>query len=275
MKKKRMIFFMCLICCVCMLTSVLPVSAADADGFADVYYRLQDEAGLLSEDEWLYLQGLLDEVSVRQRLDVTIATTDTLGGLSVSAYADDWYDRCEYGYGVNRDGILLLLSMEERDWYISTCGFGIQAFTDAGIDYIVEQMIDDLSDGNYAQAFETYIEYCDAFVTQARIGEPYDRGNLPKEPLSPIWLGISLLLGLVVAGCVVAVMWRQLKSVRPQAAANSYIRSGSMHLRERSDLFLYHTVTRTPRPKDPPSEGGSSTHTSSSGTTHGGHGGKF
>jgi hypothetical protein len=42
--------------------------------------------------------------------------------------------------GENRDGVLLLVSTGDRKWHISTCGYGITAFTDAGIQYLGEQM---------------------------------------------------------------------------------------------------------------------------------------
>ena len=69
----------------------------------------------------------------------------------------------------------------------------------------------------------------------------------------------------------------KLKSVREKAAADSYVKRDSMVLRENSDLFLYHTVTKTARAKDSDSgsDSGSSTHTSASGATHGGGSGKF
>ena len=64
--------------------------------------------------------------------------------------------------------------MEDRDWALSTHGYGITAFTDAGCDYIAEQFKSSLSDGEYEKAFEIYIDQCDAFVTQAREDRPYD-----------------------------------------------------------------------------------------------------
>ena len=64
-----------------------------------------------------------------------------------------------------------------------------------------------------------------------------------------------------------------LKSVRAQAAANSYVRRDSMQLTMDRDLFLYRTVTATPKPKDRDSN--SSSHTGSSGTSHGGRSGSF
>ena len=62
-------------------------------------------------------------------------------------YADDLYDYCQYGYGPDMDGVLLLVSVGDRKWHISTCGYGITAFTDAGIQYLGEQMTPFMADG--------------------------------------------------------------------------------------------------------------------------------
>ena len=253
----------------------IPAAAAggDEEGFADEYYRLMDMADLLSDAEEQKLLNALDEVSERQKLEVVIITTDTLEGSDIVSFADDLYDYCQYGYGTNRDGVLLLISKENRDWYISTCGYGITAFTDAGIQYIGGQMKSDLSAGNYAAAFRTYIEKCDEFITQARTGKPFDKSSLPRSPMSAIWVPISLIVGIAMAVITVGGMKAQLKTVRFQPEAKNYIRDGSLNITQSRDLFLYRTVTRTEKSRD--EDSGSSTHTSSSGTTHGGGGGKF
>lgn len=247
---------------------------AAAEGFADEYYRLIDAADLLSDSEESALLQALDEVSERQKLEVVIVTTDTTEGSDVASYADDLYDYCNFGYGPSRDGLLLLISMEDRDWYISTCGYGITAFTDAGIQYIGKQMKSDLSAGNYAAAFRTYIEKCDEFITQARTDKPFDKSNLPKAPMPAMWALVSLAVGILVAITVVGSMKAKLKTVRFQSEAGNYVRDGSLNITQSRDLFLYRTVDRTERHKDD-EDSGSSTHTSSSGTTHGGGGGKF
>lgn len=235
--------------------------------------RLTDEAGLLNSQESSGLLARLDEVSERQKMDIVIVTTNSLQGSSAMDYADDFYDKNGYGYGSGKDGVLLLISMEDRDWWISTCGYGITAFTDAGIEYLSEQFLKDLSDGNYEAAFQTYISQCDEFIAQARKGRPYDRSNLPHEPLSPLWMLAALGIGLVSALIAVAVMKGRLKTVRSQGTAGSYVREGSMHITDSREFFLYRNVHRTARPQQTSS--GSSTHTSSSGASHGGGGGKF
>ena len=271
---------LCAVLAALMLLVALAVPAFAADGFADRYYRMSDSAQLLTEDEDNELEASLEELSVRQRFDVVIATIDSLEGVDytgMEAYADDLYDSCQFGYGANRDGVLLLISKGDRKWHISTSGYGITAFTDAGIQYLGQQMTPDMADGDYAAAFRTFIRWTDKYVTAAREGHPYDVNNMPHEPLSMMYLGLALVIGLVTALIVTGVMKSQLKSVAPQRDASGYVRQGSMRLTNQRDYFLYRDVHRTERPKasDSGDSGGSSTHTSSSGSTHGGGGGSF
>lgn len=263
------------------LAAALAVPAfAVEGGFADLYYRMNDSANVLTEDEDHELEDTLEELSLRQSFDVVIATIESLESVdytSMEEYADDLYDFCQFGYGADRDGVLLLVSVGDRKWHISTCGYGITAFTDAGIQYLGEQMTPDMADGDYAAAFRTFVQWSDAYIDAARSGRPYDVKNLPREPLSLMYLFLALGIGLVLAWVIVGVMKSRLRSVAFQENAASYVREGSMNLTNSRELFLYRDVHRTERveEKDSDSSGGSSTHTSSSGTTHGGGGGSF
>ena len=248
-------------------------------GFADLYYRMNDSADVLTAEEDSELEDALEELSLRQSFDVTIATVESLESVgydSMEAYADDLYDYCQFGYGPDMDGVLLV-SVGDRKWHISTCGYGITAFTDAGIQYLGEQMKPFMAEGDYAAAFRTFVQWSDTYIDAARAGRPYDVKTLPRDPLSPMYLVLAVGIGLVLAWVVVSVMKSQLRSVAFQENAASYVREGSMNLTNSRELFLYRDVHRTERPKESSSSdsGGSSTHTSSSGTTHGGGGGSF
>ena len=269
MKKRILIVALALMLLVSIAVPALATSMYAPGG------RVVDNAELLTSTERRELTKLLDEISQRHQADVVVVTTDSLLGKTPRAFADDFYDENGYGYGPNYDGVLLLVSMEDRDWYISTCGFGITAFTDAGIEYISEQFLSDLSNGWYADAFTVFAQQCDAFLTQARAGDPYDVHNLPKEPFSFVfWAVVSLVIGLVVALIYTAILKGQLKTVRPRWEASEYVRQGSLDITTAHELFLYRNVTRRAKPKDSGS-GGSRTHRSSSGRSHGGGGGKF
>lgn len=251
------------------LLAVLLVLSLTVFGVHAQADRLDDGASLLFGSEERNIRQMLDEISTRQGVDLVIVTTDSLEGKTPMEYADDYYD---YG-GYRPDGILLLVSMEDRDWWISTKGYGITAITDAGLQYISDRFVPYLSDEEYGEAFEIFAQLCDEFITQAKTGDPYDTHNLPKEPFDvTVSLLIALAVGLVVTLIITGKMKRELKSVRQQAKADDYIAAGSLQLTQSRDLFLYTHLDRQERPK---SSSGSSTHVSSSGSTHGGGGGKF
>lgn len=269
----RRIIIIGLLLALCVL---LPLSGVAEGGIPQERQlpRLVDEADLLTAGEEESLLSLLDEISERQQCDVVVVTVDSLEGKSSTAYADDFYDYNGYGMGPGDDGVLLLISMEYRDWAITTYGFGITALTEAGLDYIEEQFLPKLSAGDYYAALERFASVCDRFLAQAREGTAYDRDHMPLEPLDSIWILISLVIGAVLALIITGVMRGQLKSVRSQPLASDYVKPGSFALTEQRDLFLYRTVVRHARPKES-SSGGSRTHTSSSGRSHGGSHGKF
>ena len=70
MKKKIISLLLVLALCLGMTFSV---SAEDAEGFANDYCRVQDMAGLMTDSEEAKLNDILDELSIRQKMDVVIA----------------------------------------------------------------------------------------------------------------------------------------------------------------------------------------------------------
>ena len=120
---------------------------------------LVDEAGLLTEEESSALLNKLEDISRRYENEVGIVTVNSLEGKTAEAYADDYYDYNGYGYGENDDGLLLLISMGEREWAISTYGYShTTAFTDAGLEYIRGEFQSKLSSGEYAKAFNCFAD---------------------------------------------------------------------------------------------------------------------
>ena len=271
MKKNRHILPTLLICVLLIVTLIPPVSALAADAG----YYFVDDAGLLTDEQAASIESQLSELSEKHAMDFVIFTEENADISSPMDAADDFFDYNDYGTGADRSGTILYLNLATRDCWISARGDGITAFTDAGMDYIIEQITDPLSDGDYESAFENYISLCDDFAAQAETGTPYDVDHMPKEPF-PFFgnLLISLLIGLAAAGIYLLVLRGQLKSVAPNESAADYMVPGSLHLTKEREFFLYHTVHRTQRAEND-SNGGSDTHVSSSGATHSGRGGKF
>lgn len=273
-----------------LLAAVLPCALA-----ASELPQVIDKAGLLSASERDALETKAAALREEYEMDVVILTVDSLHGKQPQDYADDYYDENGYGCGEEKSGLLFLISMEERDWYISTCGEAIYAFTDYGIQQVGETALPYLSDGEYYEAFDAYLDelpaYFSAYRSSASPDGYADTSGDTSGDYSPTGpekvayyavlysanLKLSLLLGLVVAGITVLVMRASMNTKRLQSGASDYLKQGSFHLNRQQDLFLYSHVSKTHRPQNNDSSdgGGSSTHTSSSGTSHGGGGGKF
>lgn len=252
MKRRIITFFLAVLLCLTAASTVFAESAVS---------RVVDDAGLFTQQEKDALSSALDEVSQKQGADIVVVTVSTLDGSSPMDYADDFYDYNGYA----EDGVLLLISIQDRDSYISTRGSGIRALNDAKIEHILDEIAPDLSEGRYAEAGMSFARLCDECFTQAQEDAAF--------PFA-LCLLFALAVGFVVALIVTGHMKRQLKSVRAQYAAGSYVRANSMNVTESHELFLYHRVSRHPKPQNNGS-GGARTHISSSGHVHGGGGRKF
>ena len=57
---------------------------------------------------------------------MTAALVNSLGGSSVQDYADDLYDMCDFGYGADRDGVLLLVSWKTMTGTFPHLGMELQ-----------------------------------------------------------------------------------------------------------------------------------------------------
>ncbi len=282
---KRRMFALFLLLSLCLLC-VLPAFAAEASLSGPSGRPLVvDNAGLLTAQEVQKLTSRLEEISARQAMDVAVVTTLSLDGKTERDYADDFYDENEIGQGENKDGILLLISESERVWAISTSGSCIDAFTDSDLDYIAGNLLPYLSDGDWSGAAISFADDCGPCLSAY---EP-DDGNYSDDTdddydytpsvmyFNSVWLIGSLLVGLIVALIVTLSMKRGMKSVSMKSSAADYLRSGSFTPGRSEDLFLYHTVSVTAKPKDDDNDRGgfSSTHVSSGGSTHGGRSGSF
>ncbi len=251
--------------------------------------RVVDHAGLFTAEEASQLETQAKSIADTYGMDVVILTENTLSGKSPQDYADDYYNAKGYGQGDDASGMLLLISMEERDWYLSTCGDAIYALTDYGIQQLGEELVSGLQIG-YAIGVRTFLnallDYLDAYKNGSPVdgyssqnGNFYhgDRENVIhyRGSASPD-LTLSIILGLVIAVISVGAMAFSMNSKRPQRSASGYLNRGSFRLLRNQDMFLYSNVTKTRKPEPQNhSGGGSSVHHSSGGRSHGGGGGKF
>ena len=248
--------------------------------------QIIDIADLLSDQEMIELESQADNLMDTYGMDVVILTVDSLKGQSAQNKADNFYDENQYG----DNGVLFLLAMEEREWYISTCGNAIYALTDYGIQQIGNVMLPYLSEGDYYGAFEVFLDELPIYFDALESGKPIDgyadysgdyyHGDQEEivyyEKDSGPSLLISLIIGIAVAGISVLIMRSTMNSKRPQHSAVDYLKRDTYHMHAMQDLFLYSRVNKVRRQETTSSGGGgSSVHSSSGGRSHGGGGGRF
>lgn len=218
-----------------------------------------DDAGLLTSAEIAQLEERSAQFYTDTGMELVILTVDSLDGKTVMAYADDYFDA---NYGEN--GILLLIAMQEREWHISTTGTAIEAFNDVDLMGMEDGIMKYLPEGKYFKAFDRFLSDAEYYWNNEEVTD-FEAS-----------LVIGLPVGLVIALITILIMRGTMNTKNAQRAASEYQVDGSFNLRKHQDLFLYSRVTKTAKPKDTDSgSSGSSVHTSSSGRSHGGRGGKF
>ena len=255
MKKTGAIITLILLLC----TVLFPLSVS-----AEHPPELIDVPNMLSESEYIELSEKLAALRDTYGVDVAFIISDEMITEDAQAEADDIYDSYEYGVGENYDGILYFVCETTHEYAFSTCGRAIEIFNDDGLEYIAEAMLPYLKKGDYYQAGMVYADKCAELMGMAANGEPY------KKKINILYVIAGIIL--IPLAAAFAFMTRKLTKMNTavmQPGAANYMKPGSMNMDFSRDIFLYSTVSKREKPKE------SSTHTSSSGRTHGGRSGSF
>lgn len=239
--KLNKIFSAILAAAMCLTFTAVNVSAANAD-------KVVDNADILTDSEEQQLEAKMTGIVDKYGYDIAVVTVNSTDGKSMMDYADDYYDYNYYG----EDGLMLLYNYSTNEAYITTDGKGIRAFTDNGIQNVGKEVRPYLDSDDYYKAFDSFTNVSEQYI------EAYIKKRLIVAAL------ISLGIGLVIAAIVCLVLKSQLKTAVLQTNATEYVRKGSKNVTYARDIYLYKKVTSRKI------ESESSTHTSSSGDTHGG-----
>lgn len=228
-----------------------------------------DEPGILNGSEYSALLDRAEELSQRYGIDTILYITSTLNGRDPQKVADDIFDDPDMGYGYGDDfsGVLLLYVVEDRDLAISTYKDGFMALSDSRIDALLDGIVPDLSNGRYYDGLNHYLSQLETYYAAFENGE-YDH-EFEHGPM-PMYLRvlIAVIIGLIVSLINILIMRSKMRTAVRQSGAADYITPGSYDLYHCRDIYLYSKTSRTRRQTD--SGSGHSSHTSSSGRSHGG-----
>lgn len=120
---------------------------------------LSDDAGLFSKSEETLLNERLAQIREEYSFDIAIHTTNSFDGKSAKEYADDYYDENGYGYGVSKDGCVLVINEKEGEWYLSTGGNGATLINDERLEHIKDAVQPERKDKQYYDAVSTFLNY--------------------------------------------------------------------------------------------------------------------
>lgn len=258
--------------CACVIA--MPAHAAAA--------HVYDEAGILTADEISQLEAQADEVEQTRGFSVNIVTVEDYKAVSTVSV----FDAAVAKYkelsldGSDGSGIVLMLSMKERDYSVAVNGDrGNYAFNREGRALLTGFFLDDFADNEWYKGFSDYIKWCGVYVAAADAGHPFSDENPPEDAtdlLLVIAMGIggSLVAAAVLTALVMAALMRRMRSVEPASNASAYV-SGQLQLDDRRDVFTHTTTVREVVVEKSSGGGGGGGSVSSSSGGFSGTSGKF
>lgn len=232
--------------------------------------RVYDYAEVLTEQEENDLRSYIEECEARAGMDIVLVTIredmeadGQWWEQSMMEYADDFYDRGNYGYNaVHGDGVLLL-----DNWYegqagswLSTCGKAIEPFGNRQIDRVLDAVSEYVEENPY-RAYRAYVKEVAAVITGGSISS-----QIP-------WGGVILLPVFIVI--IYVMVHLQQTKVRDTTAPSTYIKDNKLEMHDMRDAFIRKNVVTRHIPRNTGGSsggGGGSSHRSSGGVSHGGGG---
>lgn len=265
-----------------LLAAVLaPIPALAADEINGDGFYVIDLCGLLSDPEAQTLASAAETITRTYGCGVHIGVIGDMrdyGFTNIEDCAEEFFN--SFGLGVDPDhtGILLLLSMAERDYDIDAHGeFAHYAFTDYGKTTISDVFLDNFRNDDWFGGFFDYLSRCEVMLQLARSGEPVDitASQRAQSRITPAGLLISLVISLLIAWLICSALKGRNKSVRAATNADAYVPAGAVAFRIRDDRFSHQTVTRRRIERSERSGGGGGGGTTVSSGGHSHSSGKF
>lgn len=237
-----------------------------------------DDANLFTQEEIVELNQEASAISNSYNMDIVILTTNDAKGKTSRDYGDDYFDENGYGVGSDLDGILFLIDLDNGELYISTSGIGIKYLTDSRIESLIDQVLDQgIGDGDYYAGTKGFLSGTKIYLQNGIPSDQYSQDESVKEkntltPLEGIISSISGILASTGFFFRTKSKYKMKKPVKPLTFRNNSIINFTSEDNKLVDTIITNRMIPNASNND---SGKSTTHTSSSGKTHGGGGRKL
>ncbi|NEU31747.1 hypothetical protein GN156_13330 [bacterium LRH843] len=230
---------------------------------------IYDFAGLLNQEEMANLEALALKYGAKRETDFVILTTNDTNGKDIVPYMEDFYDERAPGYDKpHGNTAILTLDMQNRDVYLAGFYKAEEYLDDERLDLIRKKVTPDLSNGNYYDAFQTFIKTSYKYMG-------IKPGINPELIIFQLWFQLAVSIG--IAGIVVGVMAYH-SGGKVTIRGGTYQDPATSGVRNQRDTYIRTAVTRRKKPSNNNgrgSGGGGGGGISRGGHSHSGSRGKF
>ena len=252
--KKRFckIFILSLITFIFLSTFLSIEAQAESDN-----QRIYDDANLLSDNEVKELEKIAAKFSDKRNIEFIIITVEE-SEKDLQIYMDDFYDE---RFGETDENVAMLgLNMKKRDVILSGYSDMHRKLDPDRLTIIREKITPSLSDGDYFNAFESFITLSAKYMQ-------YREGVNPANPLFNTWVQLVIAVGIAAA-----IVWAMARSVEPKSTTTpaTYRDMDRTKILGKRDRYIRTTVTKRRKPKQSSSGGGRGGGGGSIGRTSGG-----
>ena len=236
--------------------------------------KVYDFADILTKDEedklYKHVKNFVDGAN----MDYVLVTTSKNNKASASKYARDFYDYNDFGIGDSYDGVIFLVDMDTREFYMSTSGAAIKMYNNKRIAKLLDSVKSYFVDGDYGDGTIKFIEKLDYY---ASVGYPSADGEEPRVTgiarLKMLHWPSIFIFSIAATAFVMYILISNSKLARQANSSRHYLTKADVS--KRDEIFMGKTVHHTARVDSSSSGGGSSISRGSSGRSHGGGGRSF
>ena len=258
------------------LTATALVEAADqllAEQSAPATPYVIDDARLLTIEQRQELNAYAEKITETYGMGIYIMSVEDFHNYGEEPQIFDvlwnYYHDNSLGYGADRQGMILMLSMAERDFATFFYGEDTEyAFNGFGQAQLENYFLDDFGSDDWYDGFMDFLVASEDFMAKAAAGEP-----VRDNPWS--LASVFVLIALFVSFVVTRLLWMKMANVAAQKGAKRYQTAEGLVLTKQIDQFLTQTIRRRKIESSDPGSGRSGSSQAHTGGGGSGRSGKF